>query len=155
MEWNRLKWNWALEMICLWLLWLWEVSFWFIFVFSASLQLNCDRGKITAHIGGEFLLICTYDTRHFLFSKKYWCRGDSRSTCEIVVDSEKRSRTKNSHRSHIVDAERRGLFVKLTDLRFDDSGVYWVGIERPYTDVMTSVKVVITEGKNKAQPFHD
>uniref|UniRef100_A0A671W9T4 Immunoglobulin V-set domain-containing protein n=1 Tax=Sparus aurata TaxID=8175 RepID=A0A671W9T4_SPAAU len=96
--------------------------------------------KITAHIGGEFLLICTYDTRHFLFSKKYWCRGDSRSTCEIVVDSEKRSRTKNSHRSHIVDAERRGLFVKLTDLRFDDSGVYWVGIERPYTDVMTSVK---------------
>lgn len=71
------------------------------------------------------------------------------------MDSEKRSRTKNSHRSHIVDAGRRGLFVKLTDLRFDDSGVYWVGIERPYTDVMTSVKVVITEGKNKAQPFHD
>lgn len=128
-------------------------TFHLFFLFSASLQLNCDKGKITAHIGGKFLLICTYDTKHFLFSKKYWCRGDSRSTCEIVVDSENTARTINSHRSHIVDTGRRGLFVKITDLRFDDSGVYWVGIERPYTDVMTSVKVVITEGKNKELCF--
>ncbi|XP_073326206.1 uncharacterized protein [Pagrus major] len=35
--------------------------------------------------------------------------------------------------------------MKVTDLRFDDSGVYWVGIDRPYSDIMTSVKVVVTE----------
>lgn len=120
---------------------------------SASLQLHCDKTKITAHIGGEFLLICQYDTNGFLFSKKYWCRGDSRSTCEILVDSEGVAKTEKTHKSHILDARRRGLFVKVTDLQFDDAGVYWVGIDKIYADIMTSVNVIITEGKNKTETF--
>lgn len=120
-------------------------------VFPASLQLQCDKAQITAHIGGEFILICEYDTNTFRYSKKYWCRGDSRSTCEILVDSE--SVAKNTQRSHIIDAVRRGLFVKVTDLQFDDTGVYWVGIDKIYADIMTSVNVVITEGKNKTEAW--
>ncbi|XP_070765981.1 uncharacterized protein [Enoplosus armatus] len=112
---------------------------------NGSLQLQCDKKEITAHIGGEFMFICEYDTNRFLFSKKYWCRGDSRSTCEILVDSEGGTKTKNTHRSHIIDARRRGLFVKVTNLQFDDTGMYWVGIDKIYADIMTSVNVVITE----------
>ncbi|XP_068454486.1 high affinity immunoglobulin alpha and immunoglobulin mu Fc receptor [Clinocottus analis] len=109
----------------------------------ASLQLQCDKRNISAHIGGEFILICTYDTNLFLYSKKYWCRGDSRITCEILLDSE--SETIKTHKSHIIDARRRGLILKVTDLQVDDSGVYWVGINKMSADIMTSVNVVITE----------
>ncbi|KAF0035887.1 hypothetical protein F2P81_011199 [Scophthalmus maximus] len=110
---------------------------------SASLQLQCDKGQIAAHIGGEFILSCKYDTNHFLFSKKYWCRGDSRGTCEILADSEHVK--KNSGRFLVLDARRKGLFVKVTGLQLDDTGVYWVGIDKIYADIMTSVNVFITE----------
>ncbi|XP_071333345.1 uncharacterized protein [Trachinotus anak] len=114
-----------------------------ILLLHASLQLQCDKREITAHIGGEFILICNYDTNRFLYSKKYWCRGDSRTTCEILVDSEHTDKTRQ--RSRIIDTGRRGLFVKVTNLRFDDAGVYWVGVDKIYADIMTLVKVVITK----------
>ncbi|KAG7221687.1 hypothetical protein INR49_000054, partial [Caranx melampygus] len=112
-------------------------------VCEASHQLQCDKTKITTHIGGEFILICRYDTNPFLFSKKYWCRGDSRSTCEILVDSEHVPKT--SQRFQILDARRRGLFVKGTNLQYDDSGRYWVGIDKIYADIMTLIDVSVTE----------
>uniref|UniRef100_A0A3Q1JJF7 Immunoglobulin V-set domain-containing protein n=1 Tax=Anabas testudineus TaxID=64144 RepID=A0A3Q1JJF7_ANATE len=115
-----------------------------LFYLAGSLQLTCDKAGITAHIGGEFVLACNYDTNRFRFSKKYWCRGDSSRTCEILADSERIHKT---GRSIIVDAGRRGLYVKVTNLQFDDTGAYWVGIDKVYADIMTSVSVVITEGK--------
>lgn len=62
------------------------------------------------------------------------------------MDSEHRTQSSVTHRSHVVDARRGGLFVKVKDLQFDDSGVYWVGIDKIYADIMTSVKLVVTEG---------
>lgn len=119
---------------------------------SASLQLQCDKREITAHIGGEFVLVCKYDTNRYLFSKKYWCRGESRNTCEILADSE---HPDERRRSNMIDRGRRGLFVKVTSLQFDDTGAYWVGIDKIYADIMTSVNVVVTEGKNKTNSFND
>uniref|UniRef100_A0A3P8QTZ8 Uncharacterized protein n=1 Tax=Astatotilapia calliptera TaxID=8154 RepID=A0A3P8QTZ8_ASTCA len=115
--------------------------FYLVLLFQASLQLECDK-EITAHVGGEFILKCKYGINHFLYSKKYWCRGPSRSNCEIVADSEN---SRNTHRSQVIDLNRRGLFVKVTNLRFDDAGAYWVGIDKIYADIMTQVKVIITE----------
>ncbi|XP_029995228.1 uncharacterized protein LOC115422814 [Sphaeramia orbicularis] len=125
-----------------------------ILLIHASLQLKCDKTKITAYVGGEFSLICTFDTNRFLFSRKYWCRGDARNTCEILVHSE--SATKNAQKYYILDAGRRGLFVKGTGLQLKDGGTYWVGIDKIYADVMTSVKVVVTEvpvSKPRLQPL--
>ncbi|XP_034083566.1 zinc finger protein 239-like isoform X2 [Gymnodraco acuticeps] len=113
------------------------------FTTSASLQLQCDKKQITAPLGSDFLLSCSYENQ--LLSNKYWCRGESRRTCEVLVDSEGKTR---STRVHIVDARSRGLFVRVLDLQKGDSGVYWVGIDRPYADIMTSVRVVVTEGEN-------
>lgn len=119
----------------------------------ASLQLQCDKSQITAHVGGEFILSCKYNTNRFLYSRKYWCRGGDKNTCEIVVDSEGGTKTSDTHRSHIIDAARRGLYVKVTNLQFSDAGAYWVGIDKAYADIMTSVKVAVTEGKNKKYAF--
>lgn len=49
----------------------------------------------------------------------------------------------------VADLKRRGLFVKVTGLQFEDTGVYWVGIDKIHADVMTRIKVTITEGENK------
>ncbi|KAJ4918540.1 hypothetical protein JOQ06_026218 [Pogonophryne albipinna] len=122
-----------------------------LLLLHASLQLQCDKKQITAPLGSDFLLSCSYENQ--LLSNKYWCRGESSRTCEVLVDSEGKTR---STRVHIVDARRRGLFVRVLDLQKGDSGVYWVGIDRPYADVMTSVRVVVTEvpvSKPSLQPL--
>ncbi|XP_034550762.1 uncharacterized protein LOC117820926 [Notolabrus celidotus] len=127
-----------------------------ILLFHASVQLQCDKKQITAHVGGEFILPCRYDTNTYLLAKKYWCRGASRTTCEILVDSEGRTKTGSTHRSNVLDYRRKGLFVKVTHLQFDDAGVYWVGIDKMNADVMTSVKVDITQvpvTKPRLQPL--
>uniref|UniRef100_A0A3B4XUN3 Immunoglobulin V-set domain-containing protein n=1 Tax=Seriola lalandi dorsalis TaxID=1841481 RepID=A0A3B4XUN3_SERLL len=92
---------------------------------------------------GDFILNCKYDTSRFMYSKKYWCRGDNKNTCEILVDSELVVKTRR--RFHILDARKRGLFVKVTNLQFDDTGVYWVGIDKVYADIMTMINIHITE----------
>ncbi|KAK1898829.1 CMRF35-like molecule 5, partial [Dissostichus eleginoides] len=122
-----------------------------LLLLHASLQLQCDKKQITAPLGSDFLLSCSYENQ--LLSNKYWCRGESRTTCEVLVDSEGKTR---STRVHIVDVRRRGLFVRVVDLQKGDSGVYWVGIDRPYADIMTSVSVVVTEvpvSKPRLQPL--
>uniref|UniRef100_A0A8C5G8E7 Immunoglobulin V-set domain-containing protein n=1 Tax=Gouania willdenowi TaxID=441366 RepID=A0A8C5G8E7_GOUWI len=98
---------------------------------------------ITAHIGNEFLLRCTYDVKMFRFNKKYWCRGESRSTCEVLSDSE----DKHSHRIQVVDAGWNGLYVRVTKLQIEDTHVYWVGIDKIYADIMLAVDVNITQGR--------
>eukprot|EP00066_Takifugu_rubripes_P011827 XP_011601093.1 PREDICTED: uncharacterized protein LOC105416302 [Takifugu rubripes] len=115
-----------------------------IFLIRACVQLQCDPQKITAHIGGEFVIFCKYNTNNFLYSKKYWCQGESRLTCEILVDSDFPARSKTG-RAYIGDLGRRGLFVKVTGLHLEDTGVYWVGIDKINADIMTQVKVVVTE----------
>lgn len=62
----------------------------------------------------------------------------------MLLDSE---RTPRSARAQILDANRRGLFVKVTNLQIEDSDVYWIGIDKIYADIMVSVRVVVTEGK--------
>lgn len=118
-----------------------------------SFQLQCRPQTITAHLGRDFVITCTYDTNQFLYSKKYWCRGESRSTCEILVDSDDIVRSKTG-RVFVEDLRRRGLFVKVTGLQFEDAGVFWVGIDKIHADVMTPIKVIITEGENETSQLN-
>lgn len=64
------------------------------------------------------------------------------------MDSDNLVRSKTG-RVHVVDLGRRGLIVKVTGLQFEDAGEYWVGIDKSqYADVMTPIRVVVTEGEN-------
>ena len=110
--------------------------------FPGSLQLQCHSHVVTEQIGGRLVVPCSYDTNMFLFNKKYWCRGESSTTCEVLTDSEQKG-----GRTLVVDAGRRGLFVTVSDLRREDGGVFWLGIDKVFADVMTPVTVVVTEGK--------
>uniref|UniRef100_A0A8C6L6D2 Uncharacterized protein n=1 Tax=Nothobranchius furzeri TaxID=105023 RepID=A0A8C6L6D2_NOTFU len=88
-----------------------------------------------------------HESTRILDVKKYWCRGSSRRTCEVLLDSDGVTKGSYTHRSHIVDARRRGLFVKVTQLQAKDSGEYWIGIDKIYADIMTSVTLKVTKGK--------
>lgn len=68
------------------------------------------------------------------------------------MDSDNLVRSKTG-RVYVADLRKRGLFVKVTGLRFEDAGEYWVGIDKIHADVMTPIKVVVTEGENKASQF--
>uniref|UniRef100_A0A3P9QFX6 Immunoglobulin V-set domain-containing protein n=1 Tax=Poecilia reticulata TaxID=8081 RepID=A0A3P9QFX6_POERE len=112
-----------------------------------SLQLQCDKRDIRAHIGEEFIIVCTYESK-FLFSKKYWCRGPSRHNCDILRDTDGVAKPKNKNRLRISDMKRR-IFVMVTNLQIEDSDVYWIGIEKMNADIMTSIKVTVTLGKSQ------
>ncbi|XP_032413664.1 uncharacterized protein LOC116716843 [Xiphophorus hellerii] len=110
-----------------------------------SLQLQCDKREIRAHIGGEFIIVCRYESK-FLFSNKYWCRGPSRYSCDILQDTDGVAKPKNKNRLSIFDLPRHvKLMVKVTNLQIEDSDVYWIGIEKINADIMMSVKVTVTQ----------
>uniref|UniRef100_A0A4W5LBY3 Ig-like domain-containing protein n=1 Tax=Hucho hucho TaxID=62062 RepID=A0A4W5LBY3_9TELE len=111
---------------------------------DTSVQLQCDKTVIQANVGSGFNLVCQYQTNKYLFSKKYWCRGESRSTCVILMDSDHLTNGELRHRSQIIDAQRRGLVIIMTELKLDDTGVYWVGIDKIYADIMTSINLIVT-----------
>lgn len=69
------------------------------------------------------------------------------------MDSDFPDRSKTG-RAYIGDLRQKGLFVKVTGLQVEDTGVYWVGIDKIHADIMTQVKVVITEGENKTSQLN-
>lgn len=50
-------------------------------------------------------------------------------------------------RAQITDRVSRGLVVNIGDLKLDDSGIYWVAIDKIYADIMTRIQVTVTKGK--------
>ncbi|XP_059924180.1 uncharacterized protein LOC132469777 isoform X1 [Gadus macrocephalus] len=114
-----------------------------MFLITVSVQLQCDRRQIKATIGEELTMACSYD-QMYRYNKKYWCRGSSRRTCDVLSDSDNIVKTE-SKRFRILHYTSRRLFVEIRALRLEDTGVYWVGIEKPYADIMVSVDMEVTE----------
>ncbi|CAL8275413.1 unnamed protein product [Boreogadus saida] len=114
-----------------------------MFFITVSVQLQCDRRQIKATIGEELTMACSYD-QMYRYNKKYWCRGSSRRTCDVLSDSDNIVKTE-SKRFRILHYKSRRLFVEIRALRLEDTGVYWVGIEKPYADIMVSVDMEVTQ----------
>ncbi|KAI4896714.1 hypothetical protein NFI96_032880 [Prochilodus magdalenae] len=109
-----------------------------------SAQLQCDRPIIRTTVGETFNVACTYNSQ-YRFSKKYWCLGESRGTCEILMDTDGFTKAELKNRAWITDAVYRGLHVLMTGLQLRDSGVYWVGIDKIYSDIMFKIHVEVKE----------
>ncbi|KAA0707136.1 hypothetical protein E1301_Tti002457 [Triplophysa tibetana] len=110
---------------------------------QVSVQLQCDKTIIQGTIGNTFSIVCTYKTNQFRFNKKYWCAGDSRSSCKVLMDTDGFSLVNYRDRAHIIDAVSRGLTVHVKDLQSDDNGTYWVGIDKIYADIMVRIQVTV------------
>lgn len=63
------------------------------------------------------------------------------------MDTDGFSLVKYRKRAQIIDAVSRGLTVHVRDLQLDDTGTYWVGIDKIYADVMLRIQVIVRNGK--------
>uniref|UniRef100_A0A8C3RU03 Ig-like domain-containing protein n=1 Tax=Chelydra serpentina TaxID=8475 RepID=A0A8C3RU03_CHESE len=106
-----------------------------------------DREK-TAMEGTSTTITCSYDRQRYIFNRKYWCHGGSRSSCDILGDTENFVKSEYKRRLLLLDNKRGDFLVTMHQLVEDDSGIYWCGIQRPYADIMTAVKLTVTEGKD-------
>uniref|UniRef100_A0A8C2KC90 Immunoglobulin domain-containing protein n=1 Tax=Cyprinus carpio TaxID=7962 RepID=A0A8C2KC90_CYPCA len=91
--------------------------------------LACETSEIltfTAHEGGKVEIRCPYEPK-YEEHKKYLCRGE----CPIVIKDkpvESESAAKNE-RFSLTDNKTAHIFtVTITDLRTEDQGQYWCGV---------------------------
>ncbi|XP_050953240.1 uncharacterized protein LOC127155193 [Labeo rohita] len=120
-------------------------SLYVLLLAQISVQLQCDKTKISVTIGSTLTITCNYKTNQFRFNKKYWCAGDSRSSCEVLMDTDRYTHYPYRTRAQIIDGVSRGLIVNVRDLKLDDSGIYWVAIEKIYADIMIRIQVTVTK----------
>ncbi|XP_034626520.1 polymeric immunoglobulin receptor-like [Trachemys scripta elegans] len=102
-------------------------------------------GEKTAMEGTSTTITCSYDRGRYTFSRKYWCHGRSRSSCDILGDTENFVKSEYKGRLLLLDNKRGDFLVTMHQLVEEDSGMYWCGIQKPYADIMTAVKLTVTE----------
>ncbi|XP_033009866.1 CMRF35-like molecule 8 [Lacerta agilis] len=117
------------------------------FILWISLYVDCFTAFIQiATEGTSTTITCVYDME-YRFDNKYWCRGSSRTSCDILGETKKFVKWNYKSRLTLLD-NRKGVFwVTLHQLTEDDSGTYWCGIDRPFADIMTSVKLKVNKGR--------
>lgn len=93
-------------------------------------------------------VFCSYNEEQFSFSKKYWCLGESRSTCAVLMDTDGFTTERLKEKAWIYEKRFRTFHILMTGLQLEDTGVYWAGIDKMYADIMFRIKVVVTEGKD-------
>ncbi|KAF7689236.1 hypothetical protein HF521_012589, partial [Silurus meridionalis] len=91
---------------------------------------------ITGYRGRSFQIKCPYDPGYETY-KKYICRGKCTAWEHVWVKSG--SPAKDTRFSLYDDTTAKIFTITITDLRAQDEGTYWCGIERawPTTDIYT------------------
>ncbi|XP_058643345.1 polymeric immunoglobulin receptor-like isoform X1 [Onychostoma macrolepis] len=110
--------------------------------------LACETSEIltfTAHERGKVEIRCPYESR-YEEKKKYLCRGEClRVLKDKVVESESAAK---DERFSLNDNKSAQIFtVTITDLRTEDRGKYWCGIEtgRGNLDDFTQIHLEIKQ----------
>ncbi|XP_027728866.1 CMRF35-like molecule 1 isoform X2 [Vombatus ursinus] len=73
---------------------------------------------------------------------KWWCRGAVWSSCEILVKTTKRVST-NGRVSIQDDTTARRFTVTIRNIRKEDEGAYWCGIEKAAVDRGFQIEVTV------------
>ncbi|MBN3292643.1 CLM1 protein, partial [Polypterus senegalus] len=90
------------------------------------------------------MVSCHYDRSMFVFNNKYWCQGESRRNCVILISTKGQTQVKQGRFS--AWDNRQGLFlVRMEQIVLSDAGVYWCAIEKMYGDIMSAVRVKVQE----------
>ncbi|XP_051780280.1 uncharacterized protein LOC127527003 [Erpetoichthys calabaricus] len=111
---------------------------------SGTTELQPDRAEQLVAVGGDIMVSCRYDRRMFVFNKKYWCQGESRHNCVILISTEGQTQVKQGRFSALDN--RQGLFlVRMEQIILSDAGVYWCAIDKMYADIMSAVRVTVQE----------
>lgn len=115
--------------------------------FPVHAHLKCDKTSIHTTVGRDINVICRFDLNNFIFSKKYWCHGESRNTCEVLMDTDGFTTSRLKNKARIYQSSFQTFNILITGVQLEDTGIYWAGIDKLYADIMFRINVVVTEGK--------
>ncbi|XP_034960283.1 CMRF35-like molecule 1 isoform X2 [Zootoca vivipara] len=98
---------------------------------------------LSGFLGRSLSVICKYDVG-FKKHVKYWCKGSPWSYCTIVVRTTGSEEEKMASRIFIKDNHAGLEFtVRLENLKEQDAGIYWCGIERTGSDYGFPVNITV------------
>ncbi|XDV16500.1 hypothetical protein PO909_016188 [Leuciscus waleckii] len=97
---------------------------------------------ITGYRGERVEIRCSYESGYESYSK-YFCKGE----CPIIgyrnIMVKSGSPAKDERFSLTDDTMTRVFTVTITDLRTEDEGLYWCGVERIFTDDYSEIMLLV------------
>lgn len=116
-----------------------RLNFCCLCVFFAGLW--TEALSLTGEKGGKVIIQCSHANA---FSNiKYFCKGACKYE-DVLISSRK---TEIVNTKYSIRDEGNTFYVTISDLRVDDSGTYWCGIERTGLDTYNNVVLTVTEGE--------
>uniref|UniRef100_A0A8C3IZ32 Immunoglobulin domain-containing protein n=1 Tax=Chrysemys picta bellii TaxID=8478 RepID=A0A8C3IZ32_CHRPI len=99
--------------------------------------------EVSGPLGGSVSVQCQYDGWYQNY-KKYWCRGEDRSSCYIAIQTNSSEAEVVKDRVSIQDNHTQFTFtVTMGSLALGDQDIYWCGIEKSGFDKMFAVNVSV------------
>ncbi|XP_069489402.1 transmembrane domain-containing protein TMIGD3-like isoform X2 [Ambystoma mexicanum] len=105
------------------------------------------------NVGGKMTINCEYDSSYKEYVK-YWCKGYYRSSCEILRQT---LQSTNDDNNLMLEDKGTGgmLTVTMSNLKKEDTGWYWCGIERPLLlDIMDYTHIEVDENPGAGKNGH-
>ncbi|XP_066516715.1 CMRF35-like molecule 5 isoform X1 [Hoplias malabaricus] len=120
-------------------------------IFIICISLTAAGGNairtVTGHRGHSVQIHCPYESGYESYTK-YLCRGECSTLPWITKDIPVDSKSSKDQRFSLKDDTVNRVFnITITDLRTEDAGTYWCGIERafPSADVYTPILLQVKE----------
>uniref|UniRef100_A0A8C2BKX8 Immunoglobulin domain-containing protein n=1 Tax=Cyprinus carpio TaxID=7962 RepID=A0A8C2BKX8_CYPCA len=122
----------------------------FLLVFSSiSTAVVGAPETVRGHRGERVDIRCRYESG-YESNPKYFCKGKCNyRNKNIVVKSG--SPAKDERFSLTDDKRTRVFTITITDLRTEDTGRYWCGVERTLKDVYSEIMLQVTEDKKTTE----
>ncbi|XP_015266248.1 PREDICTED: CMRF35-like molecule 5 isoform X2 [Gekko japonicus] len=109
-------------------------------------------GTVHGFVGRSLPVMCHYDKSYQTYYK-YWCKGYDWLSCTVVVKTRGLEAEVKAGRTSVKDNHTCSCFtVTLEDLREEDAGVYWCGIETSGSDPNTQVTIVPESSSDLTDP---
>ncbi|XP_032726592.1 CMRF35-like molecule 5 [Lontra canadensis] len=121
---------------------MWPLAVLFLLIIQGYFS-KCQDGVVRGTATGTLTTHCVYGPGWESYNK-WWCRGENWMSCKILVKTTGSEQLVKKGRASIQDnPSRRTFTMTLEDLRYDDAGTYWCGIERIGSDLGFKFSVII------------
>uniref|UniRef100_A0A673MHW7 CMRF35-like molecule 1 n=1 Tax=Sinocyclocheilus rhinocerous TaxID=307959 RepID=A0A673MHW7_9TELE len=104
---------------------------------------------VIGHRGGRFDIRCPYESG-YESNPKYFCKGECKFGNKFIM-VKSGSPAKDQRFSLSDDTTARVFTVTITDLRTEDEGQYWCGVERILPDVYSEILLLVKQDKRPAE----
>ncbi|XP_013129716.1 CMRF35-like molecule 1 isoform X2 [Oreochromis niloticus] len=91
--------------------------------------------SVTGNKGSSITVTCSHSNAYY--NVKYFCKGQCTDK-DILINS-----TTISNKKYKIEDKGNTFSVTISDLKEDDSGTYWCGIERVGLDTYTQVTLTV------------